>query len=182
MSPFLINVADLRRARAGERAVEIRSKVDWAAGMSRIEVAPGGGENLLVEVTLSPLTGGLLVHGTAEFVGRHSCHRCLEEWVEPMVVPISAMFTVDPPEADGTFPLGDEIDLESAVRDDVLVAMPLSPTCPEGCELQLVGIEENGLNTGAPVERGSAIGEQEAVDLDEGSPFSVLKGLLDPGD
>ena len=125
--------------------------------------------------------GGLFVSGTAKIEARHSCHRCLTEWTEATDVPISAMFSSRSAEDDEqTFPLSDVIDLEAPIRDDVLLAMPISPTCPDGCDPQLVGSQENGLNTAAPAEPSSADGAQDVSDVDEGSPFSVLRDLLEP--
>lgn len=205
MNPFEINVADLRRSRAQEREIDVAAKVDWSLEMSRIEPAARGADNLNANLTLSPIGGGLLVHGTASFVAHHTCHRCLTEWSEPVVAPVSAMFTArSAADDDETFPLGDVIDLEPALRDDVLLAMPISPTCPDGCDLQigdqtshlgdetsvrlgdetsvqLGHSEQNGLNTTAPAEPGSADGIPEDQ-IDEGSPFSVLRDLLEPDD
>lgn len=182
MNVFSVNVADLRRSRAAERTVAMSAAVDWALELSAVEPAPNGADNLDLVLTLTPVGGGLLVHGSAEMVVRHSCHRCLEEWTEPITVPISAMFTADGAQDDETFPLGDVIDLEPAVRDDVLTAMPMSPTCPNGCSGQLVGDGEMGLNTRTPAEPRSADGDPDVREMEEASPFSVLKDLLKPGD
>lgn len=182
MNQFDVNVSDLRRSHATERRLEIVATVDWALELSRVEASGDGGPNLDVAVTLTPVGGGLLVAGQADFDARHSCHRCLTEWTEPTMAPISAMFSNRASEDDdGVFLLEDTIDLETAIRDDVLLAMPLIPTCPGGCATQLVGIEENGLNTSGSTEDSSVDGNPEDED-GEGSPFSVLRDLLDPGD
>ena len=181
MDVFEVNVADLRRSRAREREVEVAAKVDWALELSRVEPTDGGTDNLSAAVTLSPIGGGLFVSGTAKLVARHTCHRCLTEWTEAIEVPISAMFASRAAEDDEeTFQLGDVISLEAPIRDDVLLSMPISPTCPDGCPPELVGSAENGLNTPAPAEPGSADGAQDVSDVDEGSPFSVLRDLLEP--
>ena len=191
MSNFVVNVADLRRSTAAEREIEVTATVDWAAELSRI--AMGEGDNLLARLRLTPVGGGLMVHGTAEVRAVHFCHRCLEEYGEDMEIPVSALFSFN---ADGdgeTFPLGDTIDLEPMLRDDILTAMPMSPTCPQGCAVQLGAEQENGLNTAASAEDASADGVDDdsaadeadkAVDerVYEGSPFAVLRDLLDDGD
>lgn len=182
MNPFEINVADLRRSHASEREIELSAPVDWGLELSKVDQPDPGTDNLTATLTLSPIGGGLLVHGTAEFVARHSCHRCLDEWTEQVTAPVSAMFSLRSGlDDDETFPLGDIIDLEPALRDDVLLAMPLSPTCPDGCKMQLGEGTQNGLNTTAPAEPGSADGTPEEQG-DEGSPFSVLRDLLEPDD
>ncbi len=181
MTPFEIRVADLRRARALERDVELAAAVDWRLELSRLEPSPGGAPNLSLALTLSPVVGGLLVHGEGTCTVRHTCRRCLTEWTEPMTAPISALFADTAGEEDDVFELRDVIDVEAAVRDDVLTAMPLGPVCPEGCVSGLVGGEENDLNTPAPGEDDSADGTPNDPGL-EGSPFAILRDLLDRGD
>lgn len=182
MNPFELNVSDLRRSHATEREVDLAAAVDWALELSRVEPESDGGANLHLALTLTPVGGGLMVSGEARFVARHSCHRCLEEWTEEMAVPVSAMFSPRADEDDeGMFLLTDTIDLETPLRDDVLLAMPLLPTCPDGCETQLVGSPENDLNTSGSAEDGSVEDAPEASE-GEGSPFAVLRDLLEPGD
>ena len=182
MNPFELNVADLRRSRATEREVEISATVDWGLELSRIALEPAGGPNLLARLMLTPVGGGLMAHGLATFTVRHSCHRCLDEWTEEMEAPISAMFApASSDDDDETFPLSDVIDLEPAVRDDVLLAMPLSPTCPDGCRSELVAGGETGLNTTAPADENSADGIPEDS-TGETSPFAVLRDLLERDD
>lgn len=181
MNPFEIRVVDLRRSRAEERDVEFDVLVDWGLELSRLEQNPDGTPNLKLALTLSPVAGGLLVHGGATCTVRHTCRRCLIEWIEPMTVTISALFADEADEAGEVFPLGDTIDIETAVRDDVLLAMPLVPTCPDDCSPQLVGTDENDLNTPAAAGEDS-VGGVPAGSEDEGSPFSVLRDLLDQGD
>ena len=181
MDPFEIRVADLRRSRAVERDIELDVGVDWRLELSRIEPSSDGAANLSLELMLTPVIGGLLVHGAGTFPARHTCRRCLNEWTESMTVPISALFTDVADEDAEVFQLGDTINIETAVRDDVLIAMPLVPSCPDDCSLQLVGADENDLNTPAAAEDDSADGIPEDPE-DEGSPFSVLRDLLDRGD
>lgn len=181
MSYFDIRVADLRRSRAVERDIELEAAVDWRLDLSMLERDPDGAPNLHLELKLTPVVGGLLVHGTGTCVARHTCNRCLNEWTEQMTVPISALFADEADEDDEVFQLADTIDIETAVRDDVLVAMPLIPSCPDGCSAELVGTGENDLNTAAPAEDDSADGTPEDP-AGEGSPFSVLRDFLNRGD
>lgn len=186
MNPFEIRVADLRRSRAVARDIEFDVAVDWQLELSRLDPNPDGSPNLNLVLTLSPASGGLLVHGIATCTVQHACRRCLNEWAELVNVPISAVFTDVAVEDEDVFQLGDTIDIEAPVRDDVLTAMPLVPTCPDDCSPQLVGrqlvdAQENDLNTPAAAEDHSADGTPEDLEV-EGSPFSVLRDLLDRGD
>lgn len=181
MNPFEIRVADLRRSRASERDIDLDVTVDWRLDLSRLEPEPGGAANLHLALMLTPVVGGLLVHGSGTCTARHTCHRCLNEWTEPMTIPITALFAEEADEDDEVFQLADTIDIETAVRDDVLVAMPVVPACPDNCSPQLVGAGENDLNTPAAAVEDSADGPPEDP-AGEGSPFSVLRDLLDGGD
>ena len=120
MNPFEIRVADLRRSRAAERDIELDVAVDWQLDLSRVDPDPAGAPNLHLALILTPVVGGLLVHGSGTCTARHTCHRCLNEWTEPMTVPISALFADMAQDDDEVFPLGDTIAIETAVRDDVV--------------------------------------------------------------
>lgn len=163
-SPFLVNVADLRRERALPRPLAINAEVEWGVEMSRVVAEPP----LDAELELAAISGGIRVHGTVTVTAHHTCHRCVDEWDEEVDVPVDQLF-VDAARADQddyTYS-GDELDLESMLRDEVLLAMPLVPTCPDGCE-GLVDSPETDLNAGTPEEQGES-----------SSPFAVLKDLLD---
>ncbi len=59
--------------------------------------------------------------------------RCLTEVGGALDSPISELFEAEPIEGE-TYALdGDEIDLEIAVRDAVLLELPVSPRCREEC-------------------------------------------------
>ncbi len=82
MNQFEVNVSDLRRTHSTEREINMEATVDWALELSKVEAASGGEPNIDVAVTVTPVGGGLLVAGEADFDARHTCHRCLEEWTE----------------------------------------------------------------------------------------------------
>jgi len=75
---------------------------------------------------------------------------------------------VEDGDADDDYRLvGDTFDLESVVRDEVLLALPVAPVCESNCA-GLVAVAGTDLNTEPPdTEEGAA------------SPFAVLKDLLD---
>jgi uncharacterized protein len=164
-SPFVQPIGDLLRARAQARDVDIVASVEWAVELSRVLPEPA----LDAALTLNPMPGGILVRGSVRGTARHTCHRCLDEMDEAFEVSVAQLF-VDPESAteDDYVIEGDELDLEPVLRDEVLLAMPLVPSCGDQCP-GLVDESETDLNTEVP----------EADDLR--SPFSVLKDLFDPG-
>ena len=163
-SPFVFPIGDLVRDRAEPRDVEVDASVDWRVELSSVLPDPPLSANL----TLSPMPGGILVRGTVTGMARHSCHRCLADNDEPYSVSVAELF-VRPEDAteDDYVVDGDLLDLEPLLRDDVLLAMPMLPTCAACGEL--VDTSQTGLNTDVP-------------EADESrSPFAVLKDLFEPG-
>ncbi|RPI21383.1 MAG: DUF177 domain-containing protein [Actinobacteria bacterium] len=162
-SPFLVNIADL--AAGSDRRERTEARVDWALELS----AADPDMPLVADLELHALTGGILVRGRARITVRHTCHRCLSEFTREHDVPVSAMFMTEPD--DDSYELaGSEIDVEQMLRDEVLLAMPLLPRCGDDCP-GVVSSPGTGLNTGA-----SAEGDDHS-----GSPFAVLRDLLDRG-
>ena len=163
-SPFVVNVADLATP-GSQRRDQLAVPVDWALDLSRIEPDPP----LSAELVLQSVSGGLLVTGRVRAAVRHTCHRCLIEFVEPHDVAISSLFMAEPD--DESYLLdGDEVDLEQMLRDEVLLAMPLLPRCGPSCP-GVVSSPGTDLNT-------IAAGDDEDVSA---SPFAVLRDLLDSG-
>ncbi len=77
----------------------------------------------------------------------------------------------DPEDEDADYVIdGLELDLEPILRDELLLALPLSPTCGPGCK-GVVDAAKTGLNTGTPDDDG-----------DSSSPFAVLRDLLEAGE
>jgi uncharacterized protein len=164
-SPFLQPIGDLLRDRAESRDVDLGAPVDWHVELSRLLPDP----ELTAELTLVPMPGGILVRGSVRGVARHTCHRCLDEWDEPFEVPVAQLYSRPDSAGEDDYVLqGDVIDLEPMLIDEVLLTMPLVPTCGEDCP-GLVDDSETDLNTSVP----------EADD--SRSPFAVLKDLFDPG-
>ena len=164
-SPSLLNIADLTPG--SERPERVEARVDWGLELSRIDAEVP----LVADLVLRGLTGGVLVRGRARVTARHTCHRCLTEFVSEHPVAVSAMFMAEPDDDSYRLPGGvAEIDVEQMLRDEVLLALPLLPRCGEECP-GVVSSPGTGLNTGAS-------GDDE--DLSD-SPFAVLRDLLDRG-
>lgn len=88
---------------------------------------------------------GLLVDGWVDVTLELVCNRCLKVFEQPMHVPFIERFypTVDiisgvslpPIEEEDVFPIDDhhQVDLTEAVRQNVLLAIPLATICQEEC-------------------------------------------------
>ena len=162
-SPFRFVVSDLLR-RAGERRVEhLTTPVGWSLELSRLVPE----DPLEVEVTMEGASGGVFAAGTASALVEHTCHRCTTPWREQIEVPFGEMISGAD---DADYPLEGEVaDLEAPIRDTVLLALPLVPTCRPDCR-GLCGRCGADLNTGAC----------PGHDEESSSPFAGLRELLEP--
>ena len=162
-SPFRFVVSDLLRQPGQRRAETVSARVDWGVELSRL--VPDG--PLHASVTMEGASGGVFVRGTVSAVAEHTCHRCTATWREPVEALLTEMIGV----GDGSdYPLdGNVADLESPIRDTVLLALPLVPTCRPSC-LGLCARCGADLNTGACPGH-----EDEST-----SPFAGLRELLEP--
>lgn len=140
----------------------VEAGVDW--GLELSAVAP----RLRARLTLTSGSGGILVRGPVVADVTHTCHRCLAEWSEELEVEMLEMVGLaeDP---DGYLLDGEVADLEAPIRDTVLLALPLVPTCRPDCR-GLCAVCGGDLNTGA------CAGHEEQQD----SPFASLRELLEP--
>ena len=164
--PFVVPVMDLRNERAEPKAVEIDEAVEWRLDMAR--VAPHPALHALLDLERVP--GGILVSGRVTATLRHTCHRCLDEWDESVIADVAQIYVTEGDDEADYVVTWPEIDLEPMMRDEVLLSLPLVPTCPDGCR-GVVGDVESRLNIPTPDDTG-----------DSASPFAVLKDLLDAGE
>jgi len=99
-----------------------------------------------VELVVEAVIGGLRVTGTVRSRWSGPCRRCLDDLEGDLEVEISEMFQLDPTEGEA-WPITDErIDLTPAVREAVILALPLAPLCEESCR----GPEPDRFPTGLP--------------------------------
>jgi uncharacterized protein len=88
---------------------------------------------------------GLLVDGWVELILEQTCNRCLKEFEQPLRVTFEERFypTLDvitgmplpPIEEDEVFPINEhhEVDLTEAIRQNVLLAVPMVTLCNPDC-------------------------------------------------
>jgi len=137
-SPFVLNTRELGRRAGGKRDYRRELAAPEQLGLDMIGVPEGA--PLVLNVRLESVTEGVLVTGTVtgEVVGE--CGRCLNgftdaldvEFVELFAYPDSA--TEETTDSDEIPRLeGDHLDLESVVRDAVVLSLPLTPLCAPDC-------------------------------------------------
>jgi uncharacterized protein len=156
-SIFIFNTHDLPH-RAGEmREYQLDLKITEPVGVNLLAVKPG--EVIEVDLRVQSVDEGVLATARVMATATGECTRCLK----PISWPIDENFTelyyyeistnksankrgsksskaddIDLEADDLSFMVGDEIDLEPAIRDAVILNLAVNPLCTEDCP----GLEE----------------------------------------
>ncbi|NCU96199.1 MAG: DUF177 domain-containing protein [Actinobacteria bacterium] len=153
-SVFLFNTHDLPH-RAGEmREYELDLKITEALGVDLLSVKPG--EIIEVDLRIQAVEEGVLATARVIADATGECTRCLK----PIIWPIDESFTelyyyesstskstkkhssrgkskkdeeIDLDEDELSFLDGDDIDLEPAIRDAIILNLAVNPLCSEDC-------------------------------------------------
>ncbi len=137
-APLVIDTHDLPR-RAGE-SKKLQLKVELPNDLTNGGVDVQKGNPVEIELFLEAVVDGVLVTGDIYLKADAECSRCLD----PVELEINANFTElylyddkeinSAEEADELRQLqGDLLDLEPALIDAVVLAMPLRPLCNDDC-------------------------------------------------
>jgi uncharacterized protein len=95
---------------------------------------PAGG-SLELDLRLDGVAEGVLVTAEVTAALAGECARCLEPFTATTAVRFQELFAwaEDSAEADGYLLDGDLLDLEPALRDALVLELPLSPRCEPAC-------------------------------------------------
>jgi uncharacterized protein len=111
----------------------VPAPADLGAGLVSIPE----GADLQLKVQLEGVSEGILVTATASAPLTGECARCLEEFTSSTEVRLQELFLYeedpDPDGGDGYLMDGDLLDLEPALRDALVLGLPLSPLCSSDC-------------------------------------------------
>jgi uncharacterized protein len=132
--PLVIDTRELPRRPGSQRKIEFQSPAPDDFGVGMIGVPTGATIDL--RLRLEAVMEGVLVSGkvTGPLVGE--CARCLDPVASSLEVDLQELYAY--PESDATEDEagrldGDLLDLEPALRDAVVLALPLTPLCREDC-------------------------------------------------
>ena len=133
------------------------------------------------KVLLTRLRENVLLQGSLDAVATLECGRCLEPYQQPLHMDAELVFQpsvailtgepLPPPEDDSVYMIDGHhvVDLEEAVREQVLLSLPLRPLCRPDCA-GLCPICGQNLNNGP------CSGHDQELD----ERLAVLASLLDP--
>lgn len=147
--PFVIPVRDIthRPGEMREFSLEIPAPDKWGEGL----VSVAQGEPIVVDVRLESVHEGILATGEVDTEYTGTCGRCLGEVAESVRVAFQELFAY-PGEEETDFEVqGDHVDLETPVRDAIVLSLPFQPVCQPDCPgLDPVTGERLTENTGSP--------------------------------
>ncbi len=135
--PLVFSTLDLGRSPGSAQSLTrtVPAPPEVHAGLAGV---PEGAE-VALQVTLESVSEGVLVTATARAPVTGECARCLEPVSEFADVKLQELFAYPDSEADGADPgdgyalQGDLLDLEPALHDALVLALPLAPLCREDC-------------------------------------------------
>jgi uncharacterized protein len=91
------------------------------------------GELLEIDARLEGLHEGILVSGDVSTWAIAQCVRCLDEFRLRVRVDFQELFAYSPSEADSYTVADDSVDLDSIIRDAVVLDLPFQPVCKPDC-------------------------------------------------
>jgi uncharacterized protein len=139
-SPLVLDTRELGRRPGSMRSLSRSVPAPAHLGVDVLGVPAGSPVEL--DLRLESVVEGVLVSGTVTATMSGECVRCLDPVTGPLVVDLQELYAfpgsaAERDEDDDTDPLpemdGDLIDLEPALRDAVVLALPLRPLCREDC-------------------------------------------------
>ena len=138
-SPFVLDTHELDR-RPGTMQ-QLRFTAPAPEDLGTVVIGIPAGDDLELELRLEAVMEGVLVSGSVRGRAVGECARCLEEVVEDVDTELQELYyypdrareAVAEGEEDLREISGDSIDLEPAVRDAVVLALPFRPLCSPDC-------------------------------------------------
>jgi DUF177 domain-containing protein len=130
-SPFSLNARDLVN-RPGEMR-EQRLAIPVAQQMGEGLVSVREGSELDLDARLESVHEGILVTAEVDAVAEGECGRCLIDIALPVEVEFQELFAYHSGEAFEYEVQDDHVDLESLIRDAVVLSLPFQPVCRPDC-------------------------------------------------
>jgi uncharacterized protein len=134
-APLVIDTRALSRRTGASRTVHLTAPAPPGLRTGLAEIPEG--TKVRLEVRLESVADGILATLAAAAPVAAECARCLEAFTSSVAVHSQDLFSYGQPggEAveDGYSLDGDLLDLEPALRDALVLALPLAPRCREDC-------------------------------------------------
>lgn len=130
-TPYTVDVRDLinRPGTMHERELNIVVPDDLGAGL----VAVKAGSTLDLDLRLEAMHEGILISIAVSGIAAGECGRCLRDIELPVRVEFAELFGYPQDEAFEFEIADDHVDLESLIRDAVVLSLPFQPVCRRDC-------------------------------------------------
>ena len=132
-SPWLLDIHELVR-RPGEMK-ELRTQLPAPVGLGTELIGVSEGSPVDLELRLESVGEGVLVTGVASATVKGECARCLTTVEDHLNFDVEELYYYPGREAeeDAYWVQNDQIDLEPALRDAVVLELPFTPLCRPDC-------------------------------------------------
>jgi len=137
-APLVVDTRDLPRRPGSMRTVT--RTVPAPADMRGVLIGVTPDSDLVLDLRLESVSEGVLVSGTIRVSLTGECARCLDPLTSELEVDIQQLFVypgneIDADDEDDEIGqlVDDYVDLEPALRDAVVLALPLAPVCRDDC-------------------------------------------------
>jgi len=126
-----VDVSELLRHPGTSQRLRSRYEMEGiAVALARVPVDT----QVLVDVRLDGLVDGVHVAGRVSGVVAMECRRCVKIFNRDVGVEVDELFLPAAEAEEDEYTITDEeIDLETMVRDAMVLALPLNPVCREDC-------------------------------------------------
>ena len=127
------DLAVLKRRPQGAEIIEIDETVA-ASGLAISTSRIPDGSEIRVSGRLEAGMNEFELHARVSTSTEGECRRCLDAVVEPLEIDVHAVFVGDSDTESETYPVdADWVDVGAVIREELMLALPLSPLCDEGC-------------------------------------------------
>lgn len=137
-SPLVFDAGQLPRAPGSMRTLS--REVPAPKDLDQALIGVPEGARMHLDLRMESVTEGVLVSGTVSATAEGECGRCLRPITTDLEVTVQEMFAYPDSTTDATTEQdevgrlqGDLIDLETTVRDAVVLALPTTPLCRVDC-------------------------------------------------
>jgi uncharacterized protein len=135
-APLVLDTRELGRRPGSQRKMSFSAEAPAELGIEILGVPEGSPVQL--DLRLEAVMDGVLVTGTATADLEGECARCLEQIEDEVTVELQELYLYEPvdvhDEDDDVSRLEDDLlDLEPALRDAVVLALPFQPLCQDDC-------------------------------------------------
>jgi uncharacterized protein len=135
-APLVLDTRELGRRPGSQRTMSFSAEAPAELGIEILGVPEGSPVQL--DLRLEAVMDGVLVTGTATADLEGECARCLEQIEDEVTVELQELYLYEPvdvhDEDDDVSRLEDDLlDLEPALRDAVVLALPFQPLCQDDC-------------------------------------------------